>query len=739
MLEIKSVACKNFLSYGNKWNKIDLYKGINLVIGYDIQKQRSNGAGKTSFMEIISFALFGSVSKGLKKSQIINWKNKKACEVKVIFEKNGIEYTFHRGIKPNFIKVYKGENEYPINASVKEFQLELEEQLIGMDFKVFNSLIYSNPNNSISLLDTPKAQKRAFIEKQFNLTEFSALNKLNNECIKTVELELHDSEKQIETIKGTVDDLILEIANIKDEKNDIDIDSIITQEKEYKLKLEEVKDVTDDGLKKIKDDLLKIREENQKIQEQLINVTDKKAEVKEKLVKQLTQIKSLKKQKKDIGDISLKIKEADKIRNKLKFYDDIEEKLKIKKDGLPDIKKQLKNLQENINDHNNIIKEHSIKIKSLNIDNLKGKAVCPTCHQNVEYDVIIEQLKEQIDEHQSYINKEEEIKQIVVNSFEEMNTSLKQREEDIEILEEKVKKKNKLTLELTKLEAYAEKQTKLDEIEKELKKLNSYKKDVKILDDYDKLLKIIIKKKDTYKDSIKKLEQTIENKEELLIKKNDINKRIDILFEVKLNAKNTIKKCEERIKVKSQKVVKLNNQINENSIDIIEKTKELEHFKYVKTMLKDENIKQFAISNMIPIIEKKANYYLGEAGFGFYLKLDNWIDAEIKGPGITDCSFASMSGGERKSIDLALKFAIMDISMVRITMFPDVLILDELLDSSVDSYGIKQLIDIIKVKQKKNNLKIFLISHRQEMEELEPDNIYKIIKDNGYSSMEILK
>jgi len=122
-------------------------------------------------------------------------------------------------------------------------------------------------------------------------------------------------------------------------------------------------------------------------------------------------------------------------------------------------------------------------------------------------------------------------------------------------------------------------------------------------------------------------------------------------------------------------------------------------------------------------------------GFTFYLKLDNWLDAEIKGPGISDCSFASMSGGERKSIDLALKFAIMDISVARNPYFPNILILDELLDSSVDSLGIKQLIDVVKVKQKKNNLKVYIISHRQEMDDLEPDHIYTVLKDKGFSKI----
>jgi len=751
MLEIKSVSAKNFLSYGNKWNEIDLKKGINLVIGYDKQKQRSNGAGKTSFMEIISFALFGSVSKGLKKSQIINWKNKKNCEVKIVFDKNGVEYKFHRGIKPNFIKVYKDGNDYPINSSVKEFQSDIEDQLIGMDFKIFNSLIYSNPNNSISLLDTPKAQKRAFIEKQFNLTEFSLLNKLNNEHLKNLNLEIYDSEKIIEKNKDYINDLILEKESIKDEMNNINLDKFNIQINEYKNKLLKFKDISEKVILNKKKSLFDIKKLQQDKQDTFNKLNEKKSVLKEKLIETTTIIKSLKKQKDSIGDLTEKMKDLDllkkesnKIKIKISKYDDVEELLEKRKEGIPELKEQLDNLNKCYKEHNDIIKEHAISIKSFNIDNLKGKSKCPTCHQNVDFKSIKNHIQKEIDVHQNYINQETDSKNIISKGIEKLNDRLKKRQEDIDTFTKKINKKNqlerdhlKLDNKIAKLESYSDKQIELDGINKEIKKLLTYTNEVKIIEQLDKDLNLLKDTINDYNDEIKKIEIEINDDIEQFDNKKDTTNKLDLLKKELLHNKEIIKKCDERITIKSKKIVKMKD---ENSIlknEISMKIKEVDHLKYIREMLKDENIKQFAISHMIPIIERQANYYLGEAGFGFFLKLDNWIDAEIKGPGITDCSFASMSGGERKSIDLALKFAIMDISIARIPDFPDILILDELLDSSVDAYGIQQLIEIIKVKQVKNNLKLFLISHRTEIDNFEPDNVYKITKNNGYSTIEM--
>jgi DNA repair exonuclease SbcCD ATPase subunit len=117
------------------------------------------------------------------------------------------------------------------------------------------------------------------------------------------------------------------------------------------------------------------------------------------------------------------------------------------------------------------------------------------------------------------------------------------------------------------------------------------------------------------------------------------------------------------------------------------------------------------------------------------VKLDGWLDCEIKGAGISNATASSLSGGEKKSLELALQFAIYDISKLKCKNLPNILILDEILDSSVDSKGIENLMNIIKVKQNEDNLACLIISHRKEVGTFTFDRYIDIIKSNGYSSI----
>lgn len=164
-----------------------------------------------------------------------------------------------------------------------------------------------------------------------------------------------------------------------------------------------------------------------------------------------------------------------------------------------------------------------------------------------------------------------------------------------------------------------------------------------------------------------------------------------------------------------------------------------EYYNFIKKLCSDENIKQYAISNIIPVINQKVNYYLSEAGVGFYVKMDGWLDCEIKGPGISNASASNLSGGEKKSLDLALQFALFDITKLKCKNLPNILILDEILDSSVDAKGIENLMNIIKVKQKEDNLACLIVSHRKEISSFTIDHKYTIIKSNGYSSLQETK
>ena len=137
-------------------------------------------------------------------------------------------------------------------------------------------------------------------------------------------------------------------------------------------------------------------------------------------------------------------------------------------------------------------------------------------------------------------------------------------------------------------------------------------------------------------------------------------------------------------------------------------------------------------------MNKQTNYYLSEVNYSFYVKIDKWLDVEIKGPGIRNATYDSLSGGERRGIDIAIQLSLLDIARTQAGVFPDILIFDELLDSSIDGRGINELMKIVRTKQQEFGGKVFIISHRDEIDNEMVDNQYKVVKEHGFSRVIIL-
>src|SRR5574343_238305 len=177
-LEIDKVRFRNVLCFGNQYQEIDFRTGLNLVIGNNLATGRSNASGKSSFMTLIDYGLFGYIDKDVNKDRFINSKNRKNGEVQVFFKKDGVEYSILRAIKPDKLELYKnGSLLEDIPSHVKDLQRYIEEDVIGSTFKV--NLIYTNANDTIPVMKMKKDDKRKLLEQIFSLSFFS---KLNKEC-----------------------------------------------------------------------------------------------------------------------------------------------------------------------------------------------------------------------------------------------------------------------------------------------------------------------------------------------------------------------------------------------------------------------------------------------------------------------------------------------------------------------------------------------------------------------------
>ena len=179
-LEIESVKIKNFLSFGNVENHIPFQNGVNVVLGRDVSTGRSNGAGKSSFLESIPYALFGQTHKGIKKEQLVNWKNGRDCRVELNFKTGEIPYRIIRGIKPDIFEIYEEDGLIEKTAHIRDYQKTLED-IIGLNFNTFVSLIHTNINSSNRILSMKAGEKRKFMEDVFGLWLYSKLTDKSNE------------------------------------------------------------------------------------------------------------------------------------------------------------------------------------------------------------------------------------------------------------------------------------------------------------------------------------------------------------------------------------------------------------------------------------------------------------------------------------------------------------------------------------------------------------------------------
>ena len=100
MIVFKNVKWKNFLSTGNHWTEIKLNESHGtIIIG-------SNGAGKSTVLDALTFSLFGKPYRKINKPQLVNSVNEKDCVVEIEFDIKGKEYKIVRGIKPNKFEIW---------------------------------------------------------------------------------------------------------------------------------------------------------------------------------------------------------------------------------------------------------------------------------------------------------------------------------------------------------------------------------------------------------------------------------------------------------------------------------------------------------------------------------------------------------------------------------------------------------------------------------------------------------
>lgn len=150
-------------------------------------------------------------------------------------------------------------------------------------------------------------------------------------------------------------------------------------------------------------------------------------------------------------------------------------------------------------------------------------------------------------------------------------------------------------------------------------------------------------------------------------------------------------------------------------------------------MLKDSGIKSRIIKQYVPIINKFINKYLSSMEFMCQFELDENFDEVIKSRYRDEFSYGSFSEGEKFRINLAILFTWRSIAKMRNSINTNILILDEVMDSSLDANGTEEFLKLIKNLSKDTN--IFIISHKRDTIIDKFENVIKFEKIHNFSKI----
>lgn len=721
-LEIEAVRFKNFLSFGSAVQEIGFHPGVNVVLGKDLSTDRSNGSGKSSFLETIPFALFSKTHKDIKKEQLINWRSRRGCEVVLDFMKGEDQYSVLRAIKPDNFEIYKNDTLIERPAHVKDYQLVLEE-ILGQRYNTFGSLLHSNLNSSNRILDMKKPEKRKFIEDVFGLEIYSMLNERARLKINGFDTKISDFTKDIEHNEINITSSKQRIEELNDKINRFGSSEI--KLRDAKIVLEELKDKhpdVDDKIDGISEQIDKLNFEIASKSTLTSNIDNRIRGINRwinQVQQQLTEIEESAKFRKELADFCKEAGTPAEISDIISSRKAIQETLEKEQ---RDKDKRLKKLDIEVAKIG-----VSIEAEEKKLNNLLEHKECPTCGQTIQgkgktvLKKIKDKLKVMAKEHGILSNNamlaKKASKEVQGERLE--NTSFlvdaEQKKDRLYQLKDKIK-------DTGNKDDFEAKNNKYIKTTDKLKALND-----KVFVEYQQLgdrSSILSETKDNYisvKNHIETQARNVVFLENQIDLEEKAKKEFVAMIEAEAVSLGKLKTDNEGI-IKKQRTF----------------TNIIDYLAAIRDICKDERVKQYAISSIMPYINQQVNHYLSEVGYGFYCVIDKWLESEIKGPGVSKATYGSLSGGEARGIDLAMQFALLDVARLQAGVWPDIVIMDEILDSSVDGKGIDKLMGIIKNKQQEESSKIFIISHRDEIgDEFDADHTYFVEKD-GYSTVTIL-
>ena len=240
MITFKKIRYKNFLSSGNQFTEIDFQQHhTNLIIG-------TNGAGKSTMLDALTFVLFNKPFRKINKPQLANATNERDCLVEIEFSVNSRDYLVRRGIKPNIFDIEVNGNPLHKEADDRANQRILEESILKVNYKSFTQIVILGSSTFVPFMQLTTSNRREVIEDLLDIRIFSAMNSLIKDNIRTKKEQIKSLNIKRDNLKDKMQmqqEFIEELesrghANI--DANEVKIDKLLDEENSYMLSNEDL-------------------------------------------------------------------------------------------------------------------------------------------------------------------------------------------------------------------------------------------------------------------------------------------------------------------------------------------------------------------------------------------------------------------------------------------------------------------------------------------------------------------
>jgi len=247
----------------------------------------------------------------------------------------------------------------------------------------------------------------------------------------------------------------------------------------------------------------------------------------------------------------------------------------------------------------------------------------------------------------------------------------------------------------------------------------------------------------------KELEQAIKEEEDRERQFTFLSKEITSLTHGISKNNTKIAGCQKQIRDLESEIQRITEQLADRNIeheklatftdnlkttydDLATRKETINYYDFSYSLLKDGGVKSKIIKKYLPLINQQVNRYLQMMDFYINFTLDEEFDETVKSPIHENFSYSSFSEGEKMRIDLALLFTWREVARMKNSVNTNLLIMDEVFDSSLDGFGTEEFLKIIRYVVKDAN--IFVISHKESLHD-KFDNVTRFEKIKGFSRM----